>query len=331
MDMVSERSGSRDATASPPVEGQSTAGVFFAFASFAAFSFSDASVKLIDGALSPIESAFFGAVVGLAAVPFLMRRADRVSDMVRTSNRALWFLRFLASPVAVIGSVTAFTHLSMAEAFALIFLMPAFVTIMSVIFLKERVGIRRWSAVAVGFAGVLVILRPGFRELSVGHLGAVLAGLCGAVSVISFRAAGPTEKRISLFGAGALGAILVCGLAMVPSFRWPNAHEWMLLAGYGLLAALGNVLLMMAAMKAPATHIGPTQYSQMLWAILLGYLLFGNAIDGWVLTGIILIIGSGVLTLFRERQRGTPLPPPVSAGNNNAPLALASDDGDGPA
>ena len=326
MDAVSQGSGSRGVGSTFSDEGALTVGAILAFASFAAFSFSDASVKLIEGTLSPFESAFFGAVFSLAAVPFLMRPADRISDMVRTSNRLLWLLRFVAFPMGVMGSVTAFTHLSMAEAFALIFLLPAFVTVMSVIFLKEAVGIRRWSAVAVGFLGVLIVLRPGFRELSIGHLGAVFAGLGGAISVISFRAAGPSEKRISLFGAGTLGGILVCGLAMLPSFQWPDTREWILLGGYGLLAALGNVLLMMAATKAPATLIGPIQYSQMLWAILLGYLLFADTIDKWILLGIVLIVGSGILTLMRERRRGTPLPPPVSVGNNNTALALAPDE-----
>ena len=103
--------------------------------------------------------------------------------------------------MGVIGSVTAFTHLSMAEALVLIFSQPAYITVMSVFFLKERVGFRRWSAVALGFLGVLIVLRPGFRPLSIGHLGALFAGLGGAVSVVAFRAARGKEKNVSLFGA----------------------------------------------------------------------------------------------------------------------------------
>ena len=84
--------------------------------------------------------------------------------MFRTTNIKLWLLRTLTAAMGVIGSVVAFTHLSMAEAFALIFLLPAFVTILSVLFLKEQVGWRRWSAVIIGFIGVLVVLRPGFAN-----------------------------------------------------------------------------------------------------------------------------------------------------------------------
>ncbi|OHV81195.1 DMT family transporter [Rhizobium sp. LCM 4573] len=289
-----------------------TKGVLLAFASFAAFAFSDAAVKMIEGALPPYETAFLGAIFGLAGLPFLLKSGDRWTDIFRTTNRPLWLLRFVANSLGVLGSVIAFTHLSMAEAFALIFLLPSFVTIMSVIFLQESVGIRRWSAVVIGFAGVLIVLRPGFRELSIGHLGAIFGGLSGAISIVIFRAIGPSEKNISLYGAGVLGVLFICGLLMISDFRVPNATEWVMLAGYGLLAALATVLLMYAANHAPAAMIGPTQYSQMLWAVLFGYLIFGDTIDLPMLIGIVLIIGSGLLTLAREKARNVPLPRSVA-------------------
>jgi drug/metabolite transporter (DMT)-like permease len=93
----------------------------------------------------------------------------------------------------------------MAEAFCLLFLLPSFVTILSVIFLKEDVRWQRWAAVFVGFAGVLVVLRPGFRELSIGHLAAAIGGLTAAISIVVLRKMGPAEKRLSLYGAALLG------------------------------------------------------------------------------------------------------------------------------
>ncbi|KQQ72608.1 transporter [Rhizobium sp. Leaf321] len=288
-------------------------GVLIAFAAFAAYAWSDASVKLIEGQLSPYQSSFLGAVFCLVGLPFLMKKGDRWTDIVNTTNRPLWILRFVAQAGGTIGSVTAFTHLSMAEAFALIFLLPSFVTIMSVLFLKEQVGYKRWAAVLIGFVGVMVVLRPGFRELSIGHLGAVFGGLSGAISIVVFRAMGPSEKNISLYGAGVLGTLVVCGLLALPGFQAPTAMQWLWLAGYGLLAALGSILVMSAATHAPATLIGPTQYSQMLWAVLFGYLVFGDHIDLPMVIGIILIIGSGMLTLIRERVRGTPLPPALGS------------------
>jgi drug/metabolite transporter (DMT)-like permease len=301
---------------------RTTKGVLLGFASFAVFSFSDACVKLINGGLPPYESAFFGALFGLTILPFLLRKGDHWIDIISTTNLPLWLIRFLAYPMGVIGSVTAFSHLSMAEAFVLIFLQPAYITVMSVFFLKEQVAWRRWCAVAIGFLGVLIVLRPGFRALSIGHLGALFAGLGGAISVVAFRAARGKEKNISLFGAGILGGVIVCGLLTLPRFTLPNADQWAKLAGYGLLAAFANVLTMRAAREAPAAYIGPTQYSQMLWAILLGYFLFGDSVNIPIMIGIVLIVASGLLTLVRENVRGTPLPPSVG-GERHVAAALA--------
>ncbi|TPW27232.1 DMT family transporter [Martelella alba] len=289
-------------------------GILLGFAACTAFSFSDASVKALHGAVAPYETAFFGGVFALFALPFLMQKGDRWVDILRTTNRPLWMLRFSAYPLGVIGSVTAFTHLSMAEAFALIFLQPAFVTIMSILFLKEAVGIRRWAAVIIGFIGVLIVLRPGFRELSIGHFGALFAGLGGAISVVTYRAADAAEKKISLFGAGILGAVIVCGTLMLFTFEMPTRTEWLWLAGYGLMAAAANVLLMQAAFYAPAAYIASTQYSQMLWAVLFGYLFFGDTMDTPMLVGILLIIAAGLMTIAREARHGSPASPSLPEG-----------------
>lgn len=279
-----------------------TKGIFLGFAAFALFSVSDACVKLIKGGLAPMESAFLGAIFAFMLMPFLVGRRGRWADIVRTSNRPLWLLRFFCYPVCVIGSVTAFTHLSMAEAFVLIFLQPAFVTVISVAVLKDKVGWRRWAAVVVGFVGVLIVLRPGFRDLSIGHVGALACGLFGSVSVLIYRVAGPTEKPISLFGAGMLGGVIGCGVVALPVFQWPTPWQWLLLAGYGLLAAAANLVLMRATLHASAPQVSPTQYSQMLWAILLDYLLFEFSLDLATLIGIVFILGSGLLTLTPDRR-----------------------------
>lgn len=277
-------------------------GVLLGFASFAAYAISDAFVKSLHGSVPPYESVFFGAVFGLAALPFVMSRGDTWRDVVTARRPWLWWVRAVAGAVGNITSVTAFTLLPMAEVFTLIFLMPIFVTLLSVLFLKEHVGWRRWSAVFVGFAGVLVVLRPGFRALGVGHLAALICGLFAACSVIALRMAGPHEKRISLYGAGVVGPLIAGGVLMIPRFIWPNLHAWLLLAGYGLLAALAGVLLMYATLIAHANRVAPTQYSQMLWAIGFGYWLFGDHLDWPMLVGIVLILGAGLFTLVREEK-----------------------------
>ncbi|MBO1326721.1 DMT family transporter [Acetobacter sp. TBRC 12305] len=303
-------------------------GILLGFAAFAFFSFSDTSVKLIRDGLPPYESAFIGAVFGLLVFPFLLAPGDRLSDVWRTSDRRLWLVRFVSYPAGVIGSVTAFSHLPMAEAFTLIFLQPSFVTLLSIAFLKERIGLPRSFAIVLGFVGVLIVLRPGMRPLSIGHLGALVAGLGGALSVVTFRAAGPNEKRISLFGAGILGGIVIGGLASLPTLVLPTLHQALLLASYGLLAALANILLMHAAFAASAAAIAPTQYSQMIWAVVIGYVVFGDKVDTPTVIGMVLIVGSGLITLVRERTIGGMEPPPIAVSRGHAASVLVAEDAD---
>lgn len=277
-------------------------GVLLGFMAFAAYACSDAFVKLLRGSLPAYEAVFFGALLGLTALPFIRHGNARWRDVVTAQRPGLWLIRAAAGAIGSTSAVIAFTALPMAEAFALIFLLPIFVTILSVVLLKEHVGWRRWSAVVAGFVGVLVVLRPGFRALGVGHLAATICALAGAVSMIALRVAGPHEKRITLYGAGMVGSLVVTGMLMLAQFVWPSPHQWLLLMGYGLLAALASVLLMLATQRAPANHVAPTQYSQMLWAVLFGYVLFHDGLDWPMLVGIAIILGAGLFTLVREEK-----------------------------
>jgi drug/metabolite transporter (DMT)-like permease len=289
-------------------------GILLAFLAYLAYAVSDASVKLLEGSLTAYQAVFFGALSGLVALPWVRRPGERYRDIFRARNRLMWGVRAAAAATGSLGSVTAFTHLSMAEAFSLLFLMPTFVTLLSVVFLGEQVRWRRWGAVLLGFAGVLVVLRPGFRELNIGHLGAVVGGLSGAVTVVTLRAFGQSEKRLSLYGAGLIGPILATGLLMLPGFAWPTPLQWLWVLGYGLLAAAGNILVMLASARIPASLVAPAQYSQMIWAILFGYLVFGDHLEPVMALGVAVILLSGVLTFRREgvrRPRGWNRVPPV--------------------
>jgi drug/metabolite transporter (DMT)-like permease len=276
-------------------------GVLLGFMAFAAYALSDAFVKSLRGSLPAYEAVFFGATLGLSALPFIKAKGDRWREVLVAKRPGLYLVRAVAGAVGSIAAVIAFTALPMAEAFALIFLLPIFVTVLSVVLLKEHVGWRRWSAVVAGFIGVLVVLRPGFRALGIGHLAAIICGLAGAISMIALRVAGPHEKRITLYSAGVIGPLLLTGALMLADFRWPSLPQIGLLLGYGLLAALAGVLLL-ATQKAPANHVAPTQYSQMLWAVLLGYVLFHDQLDWPMAVGIAIILGAGLFTFVREER-----------------------------
>ncbi|WP_185984443.1 DMT family transporter [Aureimonas mangrovi] len=280
-----------------------TNGVFLAFVAYGLFAMSDASIKLLYGTIPSAQVAFTGSLLGFLLLPVVAARGEKLSDIFSTVSWPLWITRGVMMTVGMLTSVVAFTRLPMPEAFALIFLMPLFVTILSVVFLKEEVGPWRWAAVVLGFVGVLVVLRPGFRVLDIGHVAAIFAGLAAAVSVVIYRYLGTREKRISLFGAGLVGPFLINGALMAPTFTMPDGRQVMWLLSYGLLAAVAQATLMIAAGRAKASQVAPPQYSQMLWAVAFTYFVFDQPVDALSFVGIAIIIFAGLLTWLREKVR----------------------------
>ena len=188
-------------------------GIVLGFLSYAVFSWGDAAVKALGGRLPVFEISFFVTLFALIALPAVRPRHENWRDMFRMHRPGLVLLRSVSGMTAGILGVLAFTTLPFAEAYALIFLSPIFATLLSVIFLGERIGWRRSLAIVVGFAGVLIVVRPGFRELQVGHFAAIAVALCAAITVIVLRTLGPTEKRITLMGVPLVLSLMVTAAA----------------------------------------------------------------------------------------------------------------------
>ncbi len=281
-----------------------TRGILFAFSSFALFSCGDACVKALGGRLTVFELGFFTTLFALIAVPFARHPSERWRDMFRMRHPRLVLLRTVAGVIAGMLGIFAFRTIPLAEVYALIFLAPLFVTLLSIPFLGETVGWRRGLATLVGFAGVLLVVRPGFRELSPGHLAAAVIALCGAATVLVLRAIGPTERRITLMGVVFLTSLVVNGAIMLKDFRLPAAGDMLLIATVGLCGGMGHVLLMAATRAAPANRIAPAQYSQIVWAVVLGALFFGEFPDATGFAGIVLVTLAGLFTFVREERRG---------------------------
>lgn len=279
-------------------------GMALAFGAYALFSISDAFSKLLAGSLNPFEVAFSSGVFGLLLLPFVRKPHESYLDVFRPRLRGTWVLRAVCVFVATAASVKAFMLLSMPEALALMFLMPLFVTILSVTLLKEKVTAWAWLAVILGFIGVLIVLRPGVRPLNLGHLCALLAAFANAGSVIAYRLSSAETVRLSLLGSSLVGPLVGDGLLMGLNATWPaTAEAWIYLFGYGFLAALGQLLMMLATARAPANRVALPQYSQMVWAVAFSYLLFHQSLDGWTFVGIIVLTASGLLNWIRQRIR----------------------------
>jgi S-adenosylmethionine uptake transporter len=215
-------------------------------------------------------------------------------------------VRAASGTIAGILGVVAFTTLPLAEAYALIFLTPLFITVLSATLLGEKIGMLRACAMTVGLAGVLLVIRPGFRELLPGHFAAIGVAVCAATTVLVLRVLGPTEKRITLMGMAMLMALAVNGVLMAFDLDLPSGSDLVLLVLAGLLAGAGHILLMAATRAAPANRIAPAQYSQIIWAVALGAIFFQEFPDAIALAGMTLVAISGVLAFLQERQADQP-------------------------
>lgn len=281
-------------------------GIVLAFLAFAVFAWGDAVVKAIGHDLDPFEVTFFGYLAPLLLSPAFMKSGDRLSDLVRWKRPWVMALRVFFISATTPLSVMTFVRLPFAEAFALLFLMPSLVTVLSIFVLKEKVRWRRGLAVCAAFIGVLIIVRPGFREFQLGHLLAIATALCAAGGVIMGRMIGNAEKRYPLIGSVFLGTTLISGILMIPGFTWPAPEQWGLLLAFAATAFVAQAFFVIATTYAPADRLGATQYSQILWALLIGALFFDEWPDAMALFGIAIVVGAGLFIFSREQALRKP-------------------------
>lgn len=279
-------------------------GIVVALVAYATFSWSDAAIKALGGGLSVFEIGFFLTLVSGTVIFIAKPGEERWRDFWKMKRPWLVQARALCGLVASILSVVTFTSIPLAEAYALIFLAPICVTILSVVALREHVGPWRWAAVVAGFVGVLLAVKPGFRELGLGHLAAFGIAFLAAVIIVLMRSLAASEAKSTI-----LGFFILYGLAgnaigiAATSFTPPTWEQAGILLIAGVFSACGNIGLLRATHLAPANQIAPTMYSQIAWAVVLGFLFFSEKPDLLTLVGLAVIAGSGLLTLDRERIR----------------------------
>ncbi len=282
-----------------------TRALLMACAAFAFYAAGDALIKAGgSGDISVFAVAFFVTIFSVLPVAYTRPAHESWAQMMQMNHPWLTQLRALAGVGAGIFGFYAFTKLPLAEAYTLFFLMPFFVTILSVIFLKERVGWRRWSALMVGMIGVLIVIRPGFREITPAHFAAVGAGLCGAIALVVVRQISTSEKRTSLMGVSIVYALIANGILMLAGFQWPDLSTLAMLASAGVLHGSASLMLMIASQTVPANRIAPLQYSQLMWGVALGVLFFNEWLDAIALMGLTLVALAGLATFIREDARG---------------------------
>jgi drug/metabolite transporter (DMT)-like permease len=212
---------------------------------------------------------------------------------------------------ALLGSslffISGLRFLPIAEASATSFVSPLFVTALSIVFLGESVGLRRWLATAVGLVGVLIILRPGSGAFHPAALFSIVSALAWACTLVMTRMMSGTERAVTTMAYSSLAGVGILSL-LVP-FVWvqPSWHDIFFGIVIGVASTAGQWIVVLAFRYANASVLAPFSYTQLLWVSFLGFLIFGEVPDVWTVTGAAIIVASGLYTAHRERLRRSEL------------------------
>lgn len=285
-----------------PKPSRPLAGVGLMLAAMAILPLIDVIAKKLGQAGMPIlivvwARALFG---GMMTLPFALGAEGR------RAFRPQRPLHHLARAALLFGATflffNALKHLPIADALAIFFVNPLVIVVLSALLLGERVGPRRWAAVAVGFVGTLIIIRPGMVAINPGTLYALGAGVSlGSYFVMTRHIAGAADAMVLTFQTSAIGAALMTlGLPFV--WQAPDPLQWLMLAGLGVIATLGHVLITKAYEHGEASLLAPLAFTEIIMATLVGWWFFGDLPDRWTLLGVAILIASAIYISVRERR-----------------------------
>lgn len=270
--------------------------------------FGVALISLNDALIKTLTSTYpVGELLlirGLFTLPWVLLLAYRAGglEVLKVKNPGGQALRALC----VIGSsfffVNGLVHLQLADAIAITFTGPLFITALAPFALGEYVGWRRWLAVLIGFVGILFIFRPGYGALQWAALFPLGAAFCGSIRDLITRRISQTESTVAVLLVTTC-AVILAGLATVP-FAWAEVRisDLGTFAASGMLIAGGHYFMIEAFRQGEAALVAPFKYTFMVWAVLYGFLFFGHLPDRWTLVGTAIVIAAGLYVLHREMK-----------------------------
>ena len=288
-----------------PLQQNRLLGIGLRVGAATSFAFMGAAIKLAaQHGVSLPETAFYRFAFGLP--PLLLWIAfTRSFGAWRTARPLAHLWRSAIGLTSMLLAFSALMLLPLAEAITLSFIAPLFSVALSALFLGERVGRHRWTAVALGLAGVMVVMQPGGTHLNpVGLALAVLAALGVAGVTITLRQIGRTERTPTIVLWFTCLSMLGTGLFLPVYGQAHDGATWAILVGLGLAGGIGQLFLTSSLRFAPVPVVVPFDYSQLLWAVLLGWLLWDMHPAATTWLGAAIIVGSGLYTLYREHKLG---------------------------
>jgi len=262
----------------------------------------DALIKFQSARYPVVEVMFFRSLFALIPLGWLIRRGGGWTAL-RTRQPRLQAVRALVGFVSLYCFIESFALMPLADVVAIGFAAPLFITALSVPLLGEPVGWRRWSAVLVGFLGVLIMVRPGSGMLGFAAAVALLGTLTYALSIIIIRRLSATDGNAPTVASFTIFAVLATGMVLPFSWVTPAGADWIMLVTLGLLGGAGQIAFTHAFRLAPPVIVAPFDYANMLLATGLGYLVWGDVPTATILAGAMLVIASGLYIVYREAMR----------------------------
>ena len=267
---------------------------------------SDVTAKYLSASLPSVEIVWIRFLVfAMIMVPAMVPGSPLYA--LPTRRVGLLLLRGAALLGSSLFFISGLRYLPIAEASATGFVAPLFVTALSIIFLSEKVGVRRWLATAAGLIGVLIILRPGTGAFHVAAFFPIVSALAWAATLIMTRMMSGREHAITIMTYSSIAGVAI--LSVLVPFVWvmPTWHAIIFGILIGVASTAGQWIVVLAFRYADASVLAPFSYTQLVWVATLGFLVFDEVPDAWTVVGAAFIVGSGLYTAHRERVRRSQL------------------------
>ncbi len=276
-------------------------GAIFLMIAAAGFGLMAALIKLSGERLNIMQILLVRQMVMMLFVaPSILRNFP---GGLKTNRIGLQFLRILLALAAMSFGFSAVIHLPLAEATTIGFAKIFFTTICAIFFLNEVIGRRRWAAIAIGFVGVLIVLRPGFEGFSVYSIYALIGSAAAGVVMVIIRILTRTETTMSILTYQALGVGIAVAVPGIYFWVWPTLNEWLLLFGVGITSYYSQSFNINAYRYGEASVMASLDYVRLIYSVALGYFIFENLPDIWTWAGAFVIIAASIYTIHREGQR----------------------------
>lgn len=301
-------------------------------ASTVAFALMGAQARYLGSSLPVGEIVFCRGLFALIPIVIFFGARGELRGALRTDRLSAHMVRGIFSVVGTFCTFGALARLPIADVTAIAFIAPLITVVFAAVILKEHVHAYRWSAVGIGFCGVILMLSPYFGNhaaLTTSMIAGLAFALTNAVSsggaTIQIRRLTATETSSAIVIFMTLTVMAVSLLTAPFGWRLPaNGTEWALLVGIGIAGGLGQMLFTDSYRYAPASFLAPFDYSAMLWAFMLGYWMFGEVPTISVVGGAVIVAGAGIFVILRERQLGlkrlrdTPMSPISTMADDEA-------------